>query len=47
MNFGLIELIGFFAIVMGFLGWQYWSITRDIAKDKEKKDEEDEDSKPS
>ncbi|WOE74513.1 hypothetical protein [Alterisphingorhabdus coralli] len=44
MNIGMIELIGVFGLVLAFLGWQYWSVSRDIAKDKEKKAQEDEDS---
>lgn len=35
-NFGFIEIIVFAAFALGFGIWQYWSISREIARDKEK-----------
>jgi len=40
MDFGIIELIIFAVIALGLGGWQYWSISREIEKDKKKKGEE-------
>ncbi|MGJ3649135.1 hypothetical protein ACLB0R_11750 [Sphingomonas sp. GlSt437] len=32
--YGLIELTFSAIVALGFGGWQYWSVTRSIAKDK-------------
>ncbi|MCH4891949.1 MULTISPECIES: hypothetical protein [unclassified Sphingomonas] len=34
--YGLIELIFTGGVVLAFLGWQYWSVNREIARDKRK-----------
>ncbi|MEO1045516.1 MAG: hypothetical protein AAFX04_08770 [Pseudomonadota bacterium] len=35
-SLGFIEMAIFSALMLGFVGWQYWSVSREIAKDKEK-----------
>ncbi len=35
-SFGLIELIAFFGLLLGALGWQWLSIRRTLKADREK-----------
>ena len=37
MNFGLIELIFVTGTVLGVAIWQYWSVHREIARDRARK----------
>ncbi|MFM9935321.1 MAG: hypothetical protein ACKVOL_03885 [Novosphingobium sp.] len=37
-NFGWIEIVVFAVIALGFGVWQYVSVSREIARDKAKKD---------
>ena len=37
MNYGWIEVVVVGAIALGLGGWQLWSVTREIAKDKAEK----------
>ena len=34
--FGLIEVVGVFAVILGVLGWQWVSIRRTLREDREK-----------
>jgi hypothetical protein len=34
---GIIELAAFFGIAIVLLGWEYWSLNRDIKRDAEEK----------
>lgn len=43
-SYGWVEFAVFLPIILGLAVWQLWSINREIAKDKEKR-EEDERSK--
>jgi hypothetical protein len=38
--FGLIEVIGVFAVILGVLGWQWVSIRRTLREDREKAERE-------
>ena len=40
-NLGWIEIVVSGAIALGFGFWQLWSVNREIAKDKDKKREEE------
>lgn len=37
-NLGIIEMTLSGAIVLGFCAWQYWSMTRSIARDKKQRE---------
>ena len=36
-NFGWIEILFVAIVAFGFGGWQYWSVSREIERDKQKK----------
>ncbi|WP_221559370.1 hypothetical protein [Qipengyuania qiaonensis] len=38
-NFGWIEILFTALVAFGFGGWQYWSVSREIERDKQAKDE--------
>ena len=39
-NFGWIEILFTAIVALGFGGWQYWSVSREIERDKQAKREE-------
>ena len=39
-HFGWIEIVFPAVVALGFAGWQYWSVSREIRRDKEKKERE-------
>lgn len=48
-NFGWIEILFTAVVALGFGGWQYWSVSREIRRDKEakeKRETEDQVSNP-
>ena len=40
-NFGWIEILFTALVAFGFGGWQYWSVSREIERDKQAKRERD------
>ncbi len=38
-HFGWIEIVFTAVIALGFGGWQYWSVSREIRRDRETKEE--------
>lgn len=42
-NFGWIEILFTAIVAFGFGGWQYWSVSREIRRDKEKKENRSDD----
>jgi hypothetical protein len=36
-SLGIIELAAFFGIALALLGWEYWSLRRDIKRDADEK----------
>ena len=39
-HFGWIEILFTAIVAFGFGGWQYWSVSREIERDKQKKRDE-------
>lgn len=39
-NFGWIEIVFTAIVALGFGGWQYWSVSREIERDKASKRDE-------
>ena len=39
-HFGWIEIVFTAVAALGFAGWQYWSVSREIRRDKEEKERE-------
>ncbi len=37
-NLGVIEMVVSGGLMLGFCAWQYWSMTRSIARDKKERD---------
>ncbi|GAB5348317.1 hypothetical protein TMRO357_01252 [Alteriqipengyuania sp. 357] len=42
-HFGWIEIVFTAAVALGFGGWQYWSVSREIRRDRELRDREQRD----
>ena len=40
-NFGWIEILFTAVVALGFGGWQYWSVSREIERDKQAKREQE------
>ena len=40
-HFGWIEIVFTAVVALGFAGWQYWSVSREIRRDKEEKEREE------
>lgn len=40
-NFGWIEIVFFYGIALGFAGWQYWSVSKSLEKDRAKRREKE------